>query len=300
MARPFFFRYCGPAMNKGAAKLRELIAGDELLVCPVIHDALTARLAREAGFPCALMGGFGVAATVYGMPDVGLIGFNEMVGQLRALAAAVPGFPIIADGDTGYGNAMNVRRTVAEYARAGAACILIEDQQWPKKCGHIDGPRQVIPRAEAVMKIRAAVEAAREHDILILARTDARGAHGLEEALARGKAFEAEGADIVFLEALKSADELAEYARTIKAAPWANMMPKTPLVPQDELKRMGFKFVTYNVALPAMIQAVKDVFAAVKRNDMRNAPELAEFGEVTRVVGLPDYNALEVRYATKN
>jgi len=287
-------------MNQAAAKLRELIAGDDLLVCPVIHDALTARLAQEAGLPCALMGGFGVAATVYGMPDVGLIGFNEMVGQLRALVAAVAGFPIIADGDTGYGNAMNVRRTVAEYARAGAACILIEDQQWPKKCGHIDGPRQVIPRAEAVMKIRAAVEAAREHDILILARTDARGAHGFEEAIGRAKEFEAEGADIVFMEALASAEELHKYASTIKAAPWANMMPKTPLVSRRDLKRMGFKFVTYNVALPAMIQAVQGVFAAIKADDMDHAPPLAPFGEVTRVVGLPDYNALEVRYATKN
>jgi len=287
-------------MNIAAANLRRLIAGDELLVCPVIHDALTARLAQEAGLPCALMGGFGVAATVYGMPDVGLIGFNEMVGQLRNLTAAVPGFPIIADGDTGYGNAMNVRRTVAEYARAGAACILIEDQQWPKKCGHIDGPRQVIPRAEAVMKIRAAVEAAREHDILILARTDARGAHGFEEAIGRAKEFEAEGADIVFMEALASAEELHKYASTIKAAPWANMMPKTPLVSRPDLKRMGFKFVTYNVALPAMIQAVQGVFAALIADDMDAAPPLAPFGEVTRVVGLPDYNALEMRYATKN
>jgi len=195
---------------------------------------------------------------------------------------------------------MNVRRTVAEYARAGAACVLIEDQLWPKKCGHIDGPRQVIPHAEAVMKIRAAVEAAREHDILVLARTDARGAHGFDEAIARAKAFEAEGADIVFMEALQSADELGIYASTIKAAPWANMMPKTPLVSRADLKRMGFKFVTYNVALPAMIQAVKDVFAAVKADDMSHSPELAPFGEVTRVVGLPDYNAMEVRYATKN
>ena len=287
-------------MNQAAAKLRQLLKGDELLVCPVVHDALTARLSQEAGLPCALMGGFGVAATVYGLPDVGLIGFNEMVGQLRNLTAAVPGYPIIADGDTGYGNAMNVRRTVAEYARAGAACILIEDQLWPKKCGHIDGPRQVIGREEAVMKIRAAVEAGREHDICILARTDARGAHGIEEALGRAKEFEREGADIVFVEALQSADELAQYASTIKAAPWANMMPKTPLVPRDALKRMGFRFVTYNVALPAMIQAAKDVLAAVADDDMGKAPELAPFGEVTRVVGLPDYNALEVRYATRS
>jgi 2-methylisocitrate lyase-like PEP mutase family enzyme len=115
-------------MNAAAARLRELIVGPDLLVCPVIHDGLTAKLAQEAGFPVALMGGFGVAGTVYGLPDVGLIGFNEMVEQLRRLTAAAPGFPVVADGDTGYGNAMNVRRTVFEYARAGAACVLIEDQ----------------------------------------------------------------------------------------------------------------------------------------------------------------------------
>ena len=287
-------------MNPAAARLRALISGDELLVCPVIHDGLTARLAREAGFKTALMGGFGVAGTVYGLPDVGLIGFSEMVAQLRALCAAVPGFPVVADGDTGYGNAMNVRRTVAEYARAGAACVLIEDQVWPKKCGHIDGPRQVIPTDEAVMKIRAAVEAGRESGILVLARTDARGAHGFEAAMARAQAFEAEGADIVFMEALQSADELARYAGTIKAAPWANMMPKTPLFSRAELKRMGFKFVTYNVALPAMIQAVQDTFAALAADDMGRAPPLAPFGEVTRVVGLPDYNAAEIRYAGRN
>ena len=287
-------------MNAAAARLRELIVGPDLLVCPVIHDGLTAKLAQEAGFPVALMGGFGVAGTVYGLPDVGLIGFNEMVEQLRRLTAAAPGFPVVADGDTGYGNAMNVRRTVFEYARAGAACVLIEDQQWPKKCGHIGGPRQVIPRDEARMKIRAAVEAAREADILVLARTDARGGLGLDEALARGRAFAEEGADIVFLEALQSKDELKAYADALAdRAPWANMMPKTPLVSRDELHRMGFKFVTYNTALATIIQAVKDSFAALVKDDMAHAPTMAPFDEVQRAVGLPDYNALEVRYATE-
>lgn len=195
-----------------AMKLRELIAGTDLLVCPVIHDALTARLARTTGFPTAFMGGFGVAATRFGMPDVGLITFTDMVDQLRNLTAAVPGYPVIADGDTGYGNAMNVRRTVFEYARAGAACILIEDQLSPKKCGHIEGARMVISREEARMKIRAAVEAAAEADILVLARTDAREAHGFDEALARSRDFQEEGADIIFIEALKTEEELRAFA----------------------------------------------------------------------------------------
>jgi len=284
-------------VNPAAARLRQLLAGPDLLVCPVLHDALSARLAMEAGFPTAFMGGFGVAATRFGLPDTGLIGFAEMVDQLRSLTTAVPGYPVIADGDTGYGNAMNVRRTVAEYAGAGAACILIEDQLWPKKCGHIDGPRLVIPRDEARLKIRAAVEAARDADILVLARTDARGRHGLDEAVSRARDFEAEGADIVFVEALQSADELAAFARAIKKPTWANMMPKTPLVSRARLKEMGFKIVTYNVILPAMIQATQDVLTALAKDDMDRAPPIAAFGEVMRVVGLPQYNALETRYA---
>jgi 2-methylisocitrate lyase-like PEP mutase family enzyme len=150
------------------------------------------------------------------------------------------------------------------------------------------------------MKIRAAVEAAREADILVLARTDARGGLGLEEALARGRDFAAEGADIVFLEALQSKEELKAYAEALAGhAPWANMMPKTPLVSREELHRMGFKFVTYNVALAAMIQAVQDMFAALMRDDMAHAPAMAPFDELQRIVGLNDYNALEVRYATE-
>ena len=138
--------------QNSAQKLRNLLASPEILVCPVVSDPLTARLCQEAGFPLALLGGFGIAAIGYGMPDAGLIDFTEVVTAVHNTCSANPGFPIIADGDTGYGNAMNVRRTVQEFARAGAAVILIEDQMWPKKCGHYGGKREVIPREEAQLE----------------------------------------------------------------------------------------------------------------------------------------------------
>jgi 2-methylisocitrate lyase-like PEP mutase family enzyme len=284
--------------RNSSQRLRELLAGSELLVCPVISDPLSARLCQEAGFPLALLGGFGIAAIGFAMPDAGLIDFTEVVTAVHNVCEAAPGFPIIADGDTGYGNAMNVRRTVREFARAGAAVILIEDQVWPKKCGHYGGKREVIPRAEARLKIRAAIEARNEAnaDILILARTDARSAIGFDEAMARCADFAAEGADIIFAEALESEAELSSFAGRFKQPKLANMMPKTPVKSRADLKAMGFNIVTYNVLLHAAVHAMQQTLQALKTDDMANAPPLAAFEEVTRLVGLPDYLALEQRY----
>jgi 2-methylisocitrate lyase-like PEP mutase family enzyme len=278
--------------------LREKLAGPEILVCPVIGDPLAARLCHEAGFPLALLGGFGIAATGFALPDAGLIDFTEVVTALHNVCAAVPGYPVIADGDTGYGNAMNVRRTVKEFARAGAAVILLEDQVWPKKCGHYGGKREVIPRAEARLKIRAAIDARNEAgaDILILARTDARSAIGFDEAMARCEDFVAEGADIIFAEALESEAELKFFGGHFKHPKLANMMPKTPVKSRAELKAMGFNIVTYNVLVHAAIHAMQQTLTALQADDMASAPPLAAFDEVTRLVGLPDYLALEQRY----
>jgi 2-methylisocitrate lyase-like PEP mutase family enzyme len=216
---------------------------------------------------------------------------------VRNTCAAVPGFPIIADGDTGYGNAMNVRRTVQEFARAGAACVLIEDQVWPKKCGHLAGKREVISRDEARLKIRAAVDARNAgHDILIMARTDARSAIGFDEAMARCRDFEAEGADIVFAEALETRAELAAFGAGFGAATWANMMPKTPETSRAALQAMGFKVVTYNVLLPAVIHALRETLIALKSGDLTGAPPRVSFDEMTELAGLADYTALETRY----
>ena len=286
-------------MQKSAAqRLRDLLAGPDILVCPVISDPLSARLCQEAGFPLALLGGFGIAAIGFGMPDAGLIDFTEVVTAVHNVCAAVPGYPIIADGDTGYGNAMNVRRTVKEFARAGAAVILIEDQVWPKKCGHYGGKREVIARAEARLKIRAAIEARNEAgaDMLILARTDARSAIGFDEAMARCEEFAAEGADIIFAEALETEAELGAFAGRFKQPKLANMMPKTPVKSRAELKAMGFSIVTYNVLIHAAIRAMQQTLRALKADDMASAPPLATFDKVTRLVGLPDYLALEQRY----
>jgi 2-methylisocitrate lyase-like PEP mutase family enzyme len=285
-------------MPSAAQRLRDLLRGPDLLVCPVIADPLSARLAQQAGLPMALLGGFGIAAIRHALPDTGLISFGEVVDAVRNTAAAVPGFPIVADGDTGYGNAMNVRRTVQEFARAGAAAVLIEDQVWPKKCGHYGGGRPVVSREEARMKIRAAVEARAEHDILIMARTDARGSLGFDEAMARCRAFEEEGADILFAEALESADEMKAFARGFSKATWANMMPKTPIASRAELKAMGYKVVTYNVLLHAAIHAMRDALAALAADGARRMPPLASFAEVTALVGLPQYDAMAERYRT--
>jgi 2-methylisocitrate lyase-like PEP mutase family enzyme len=282
----------------GAQKLRSLLGGPEILVCPVVADPLSTRLCQEAGFPLALLGGFGIAAIGFGMPDAGLIDFTEVVTAVHNTCTANPGYPIIADGDTGYGNAMNVRRTVKEFARAGAAVILIEDQIWPKKCGHYGGKREVISRDEARLKIRAAVEARDEAgaDMLILSRTDARSAIGFDEAMARCEDFVAAGADIIFAEALETEAELREFGRRFKHPKLANMMPKTPVRSRAELKAMGFDIVTYNVLIHAAVQAMQSTLAALKADNMAGAPPLAGFDEVTRLVGLPDYMKLEQRY----
>jgi 2-methylisocitrate lyase-like PEP mutase family enzyme len=284
--------------QNGAQKLRSLLGSSEILVCPVVGDPLSARLCQEAGFPLALLGGFGIAATGFAMPDAGLIDFTEVVTAVHNTCSANPGFPIIADGDTGYGNAMNVRRTVKEFARAGAAVILIEDQVWPKKCGHYGGKREIIAREEARLKIRAAVEARNDvgSDMMILGRTDARGAVGFDDAMARCEDFIAEGADMIFAEALETEAELKDFGRRFRHPKVANMMPKTPVKSRAELKAMGFDIVTYNVLIHAAVQAMQSTLKALKADNMASAPPLASFDEVTRLVGLPDYMKLEQRY----
>jgi 2-methylisocitrate lyase-like PEP mutase family enzyme len=283
-------------VTSAAHRLREILQGPDLLLCPVISDPLSARLVQQAGIPMALLGGFGIAAIRYALPDTGLISFGEVVEQVRTTCTAVPGFPIVADGDTGYGNAMNVRRTVQEFARAGAAAVLIEDQIWPKKCGHYGGGRPVISRDEARMKIRAAVEARADADILIMARTDARGSIGFDEAMARCRAFEEEGADILFAEALETVDEMKRFAGGFRRPTWANMMPKTPVATRAGLQAMGYKIVTYNVLLHAAVRAMRDTLEALAADDPSRAPPLASFAELTALVGLPDYDTMSERY----
>src|SRR5436305_9814965 len=188
-------------------RLRELLAGPDLIVAPGAYDALSARLIAQAGFSAIYMTGFGTAASVLEQPDVGLLTMSEMVSRAAAIAAVVGDRPVIADADTGYGNPINVRRTIREYERAGVAAIHIEDQVWPKKCGHMEG-KQVIPKDEMVQKIRAAVDARQDPNFVIIARTDANAVHGLADALERGHAYREAGADVIFIEAPRSLEEL--------------------------------------------------------------------------------------------
>lgn len=284
-------------MSAGSV-LRRLLDGPDLLTAPTCFDALSARLAREAGFPVGFMSGAAVAATRLGMPDTGLITATEMAEQLRYICGAVPGLPVIGDGDTGYGNAMNVRRTVTDYARAGAACIMIEDQVTPKRCGHFDG-KQVTSREEARMKVRAAVEAAREVGILVLARTDARAVHGFDAALARCRDFEEEGADIVFLEAPTSEAELSEFVRAARQPTMANIVEggKTPVLPPDRLRSLGVKLAVYHPMLFSSIRAMQDALQALRSGTPEKAPPVASFDDLKQIAGLPQYDALSTRYA---
>lgn len=276
-------------------RLRNALQQPGVLLMPCCFDALSARLIQEAGFPLTLMSGFAVSAARLAQPDTGLISFSEMLDQLRNICAAAPGLPVIGDGDTGYGNAINVLRTVREYARAGAAGIMIEDQVSPKRCGHTRG-KQVVPRAEARMRIRAAVEAAREAGILVVARTDARAVNGFEDALARCGDFVEEGADIVFLEAPESRAEMERFCRAIPRPCLANMVSggATPILPPAELARLGYKIAAYPLTLvSSAVKAMQQALAALQRG--ADADQVS-FEELKRLAGFPGYYELEERF----
>ena len=282
-------------------RLRELLVQRDLLVAPGAYDALSARLIAQAGFPAVYMTGFGTAASVLGQPDVGLLTMSEMVSRAAALAAVVGDRPLIADADTGYGNPINVRRTVREYERVGVAAIHIEDQVWPKKCGHMEG-KQVIPIDEMVQKIRAAVDARQDPDFVIIARTDANAVYGLEDALRRGRAYRDAGADVIFIEAPRSIEELRAIAQAFPDVPllynWAES-GKTPLLPLEEIHALGFKLVIFPVSmLFAATQALLDLLEALKQGQtpLAFAERMVTFSQFTDQIGLPEIQALERRY----
>jgi 2-methylisocitrate lyase-like PEP mutase family enzyme len=265
---------------------------------PGCFDALSSRLIADAGYPLSFMSGFSVSAARLGMPDTGLISFGEMLDSLRAVTNAAPNVAILADGDTGYGNALNVQRTVREYARAGAACVMIEDQLAPKKCGHTRG-KQVVSRAEARMRIKAAVDARRDTDILIMARTDARAVNGFDDALARCHDFVEEGADIIFLEAPESVDEMRRFCAEIPRPTMANMIDggKTPILPPDELERIGYRIAAYPlVLLSAAIAAMNQALSALRRGATATRPPELTFESLQAAVGFPAYWDAELRY----
>lgn len=277
------------------AQLRALLERPGILTMPGCHDAMSARLIEEAGFELGFMSGFAVSAARLGMPDTGLISYAELVDQGQNICRAVS-IPLIGDGDTGFGSAQNIKRTVDGYARAGFAAIMLEDQVAPKRCGHTEG-KSVVSRDEALMRVRAAVDAREAGaDILIMARTDARACVSLDEAITRCQAFRAAGADITFLEAPLDEAEMRHYCREVEGPKMANLIEggKTPLLPATQLEDIGYKIAVYpltliNVSIQAMRVALGDL--------RRGRPAAAmSFDALKSAVGFPAYYAEEAKY----
>ena len=256
---------------------------------------MSAQLIEEAGFEIGFMSGFAVSGSRLGMPDAGLISYGELVDQGTNICRAVT-IPMIGDGDTGFGSAQNVKRTVQGYARAGFACIMLEDQVSPKRCGHTEG-KAVVGRDEALMRIRAAVDARDGgEDILIMARTDAR-IDSLDEAIARCRLFREIGADITFLEAPTSEDEMRRYCADVDGPKMANLIEggKTPLIPPARLEEIGYTIAVYPLTLlNVSIQAMRSALLSLRRGERATAA--MEFDELKKAVGFPHYYADEARY----
>ncbi|MBQ6116388.1 MAG: isocitrate lyase/PEP mutase family protein [Oscillospiraceae bacterium] len=279
-----------------ARKLRELLAGDRIVMAPGAYDAWSARMVEAAGFPAVYVTGYGVSASVLGAPDIGLISFAEMVTAVRNVCAATS-VPVIADADNGYGGALNVVRTVREYEAAGAAAIQLEDQVMPKRCGHMEG-KQLIPRDEMAAKIRAAVYARRNSDTVIIARTDAIAVNGYDDAIDRAVAYREAGADVIFVEALRTREQIENAARLVGAPLMANMVEhgKTPLDTAENLYRMGFRIAIYPVVLLySATRAMQDVLATLKeREDLAACMNReVDFPTFNGMIGLQGYRDLE-------
>jgi 2-methylisocitrate lyase-like PEP mutase family enzyme len=285
-----------PREVSAAQKLRRLLARPGLLTMPCCFDGLSARLVERAGFELTFMSGFAVSAARLGAPDAGLISYGEMLDQAKNICAATS-LPVLGDGDTGYGNAINVKRTVRGYAQVGLASIMIEDQVAPKRCGHTRG-KQVVDRPEALTRVRAAVDARDEGaDILVLARTDALATHGMSEALWRAQAFVDLGADIVFVEAPTSFDELRTIGRAVRAPLLANMLEEgiTPVLAPSQIEELGYKLVAYpTTLLSAAARAIDEALVALREG--RTVPGLLGFEALKTVVGFDEYDAEEARY----
>ncbi len=283
-----------------AKKLRELLSENKILMAPGAYDAWSARLIEKAGFPVVYMTGYGVSASVLGRPDIGLISMQEMAEAAKNICNCTS-VPVIADADNGYGNTLNVIRTVTEYEMAGVAGIQLEDQVMPKRCGHMEG-KQVIPKEEMVAKIRAAVYARKNPDTVIIARTDAIAVNGYDDAIDRAIAYREAGADVIFVEAMQNQQQVENVARLVQAPLFANMVEhgKTPLDTADNLFKMGFRIAIYPVApLYAATKAVSEMLAVLKeKEDLRPCMEFeVDFPTFNELIGLHDLRALEKSFS---
>lgn len=278
-------------MSSRGALLRSMIESDEIVVAPFTYDAFQAKVAEATGFRAVYMTGFGTAAA-RGYPDLGLVTMSEMVANARSIANAVA-VPVICDADTGYGNALNVWRTVREYEDAGAAAVHIEDQVWPKRCGFLPGKR-VIPIEEMVAKVRAACDARRDADFVIIARTDALAPNGWEDAARRARAYREAGADLVFVDGIKTLDDVREYASRLKDLP---RLYNGQLLPVREIAEYGFKVVIYTATLLAIYRGIRDVMREFKETGaVSGADDPTLFPDLLRLLGVHDFQELEKKY----
>lgn len=282
-------------------RLRERLASRSLLTAPGVHDLVSLRLADSFGFEALYMTGFGAVASYLGLPDAGLATYTDMVGRVKQMASQARA-PLIADADTGYGGLLNVRHTVRGYEEAGASAIQLEDQEFPKKCGHTPG-RRVIPMDEMVKKIRVAVEARASRDFLVIARTDARTAHGLDEALRRADAYANAGADVLFVESPESTEEMRTIGERFSGIPLlANMVDsgRTPVLTKGELEALGYRLAIFPIAsMLAAVKAMSGVYAHIKATgSSKEVPvALEDFGALVKLMGFEEIWEFERRNA---
>jgi methylisocitrate lyase len=284
---------------KRTTRFRLLIEAPEILLLPGIHDALTLRLAERAGFEAVTCGGYAATASLLGAPDVAQLGMSEMA-DMYARLCDLTALPLFADGDTGYGGTANVARTVRAYERAGVAGLFIEDQAAPKRCGHMEGKR-VIPPGEMVAKLKAALDVREDPDFVIMARTDARAVEGLDAAIERAQLYREAGADLLFVEAPLSVEEMRRICSEVPGPCMANNVEggKTPLLPASELEAVGYAMVAFPVAASyAIAHAVGELYAALKREGTTDVmrERMLDFAEFNELVGLSRLRTQEAAY----
>lgn len=284
-----------------AQLIRQSLAQHGQLIMPGVYDALSAKIAARAGFEVIFITGYSLSATLLGEPDFGLLTQTEVVSAAQRICSVVD-TPVIVDADTGYGNAINVMRTVQDLIRAGAGGMFLEDQVWPKRCGHMKG-KQVIPLDEQLRKLNAAIEARGKDDFFIVARTDSRQALGLEEAIRRGIAFKQAGADAVFIEAPESKEEMKEISRNVTGPLVANMLERgvTPLMGPKALKELGFQLVVWPLApLYSAAKSLTEVYTTLRRDGSTIGilDRLMPFDDFNSIVGLNEKYDLDAKYKT--
>jgi 2,3-dimethylmalate lyase len=288
--------------NKRKNSIRERLAdANDIIILPGVYDALTAKIAEDVGFETAFQTGYGTSASMLGMPDFGFLNAGETLDNAKRIINSV-NIPILVDIDTGYGNPLNVWKIVKDLERIGAKGIFLEDQVWPKRCGHMAG-KTVIPKEEYILKLQAAIDAREDNEFIIVARTDSLAQFGIEEAIERGKEYMRIGADVIFIEAPKTIDQMELIAKEIKAPLLANMIEEgiTPNLTANQLRKMGFKMVVFPLsALFSATFAIKQTLQILKKTgttkELKN--KMITFQEFNDLVNLSKYNKLEKKYSS--